>query len=86
MSNPNLMLCAYCGRRYPHDSDSFPVPHYAECAACVKKRTCKHDTVDEEWVKFRRRFRSYRERCLDCDARRCREPGRWRMGRWSAWA
>ena len=49
---------------------------------------CPHDTVDESLVLHgwpRKRFRSYRELCLDCGARRRREPGRFRMGRWSPW-
>jgi hypothetical protein len=47
---------------------------------------CVHDAVDESLVQHRRRFKSYRELCLDCGASRCREPKRFTMGRWSPWA
>jgi len=48
---------------------------------------CPHDAVDESlWrPRWGRRFKSYRELCLDCGATRCREPKRFRMGRWSPW-
>src|SRR6185312_9699124 len=60
----------------------------AEAETPNQVATCPHDTVDESlWCpRWGRRFRSYREHCLNCGETRYREYKRFRWGPWSPWA
>lgn len=78
-----------CGQRFtPKTSDALKTfPRYFGPVP-TEAALCRHDAVDEQLYapRWSRRFSSYRERCLDCDATRRREFKWFRWGKWSPWA